>query len=84
MKALVGAFNQEKALVEAFSVIVKLYRWIVSQHYSSVSAYTLGIIWSWRAEGGGGGNYVFVVSELELSINLREISEFLVDFSLLK
>ena len=24
MKALVGAFNQEKALVEAFSVIVKL------------------------------------------------------------
>ena len=37
MKALVGAFNQEKALVGApvgaFSVIVQLHRWIVSQHY---------------------------------------------------
>ena len=26
MKALLGAFNQEKALVGAFSVIVKIYR----------------------------------------------------------
>ena len=33
MKALVGAFNKEKALVGAFSVIVQLHRWIVSQHY---------------------------------------------------
>ena len=33
MNALVGAFNQEKALVGAFSVIVQLHRWIVSQHY---------------------------------------------------
>ena len=32
MKALVGAFNQEKALVGAFSVIVQLHRLIV---YSS-------------------------------------------------
>ena len=29
MKALVGAFNQEKALVGAFSVIVQLHRLIV-------------------------------------------------------
>jgi hypothetical protein len=32
VKALVGAFNQEKALVGAFSVIVQLHRWIVLQH----------------------------------------------------
>ena len=39
MKALVGTFNQEKALEGAFSVIVKWEnrlwnRWIVLQHYS--------------------------------------------------
>ena len=34
MKALVGAFNQEKALVGAFSVIVQLHRLIDLQHYS--------------------------------------------------
>ena len=36
MKALVGAFNQEKALVGAFSVIVQLHRLIVnssSEHW---------------------------------------------------
>ena len=33
MKALVGAFNQEKALVGAFSVIVQLYRLIDLRHY---------------------------------------------------
>ena len=33
MKALEGAFNQEKTLVGAFSVIVQLHRWIV---YSTV------------------------------------------------
>ena len=33
MKALVGAFNQEKALVEAFSVIVQLHRLIDLRHY---------------------------------------------------
>ena len=36
MKALVGAFNQEKALVGAFSVIVQLHRWIGTQHYSRI------------------------------------------------
>ena len=35
MKALVGAFNQEKALVGAFSVIVQLHRLIDLRHYSS-------------------------------------------------
>ena len=34
MKALVGAFNQEKALVGAFSVIVQLHRLIDLRHYS--------------------------------------------------
>ena len=33
MKALVGAFNQEKALVGAFSVIVQLHRLIALRHY---------------------------------------------------
>ena len=35
MKALVGAFNQEKALVGAFSVIVQLHRWMVSLQCTS-------------------------------------------------
>ena len=34
MKALVGAFNQEKALVGAFSVIVQLHRLIDWRLYS--------------------------------------------------
>ena len=33
MKALVGTFNQEKALVGAFSVIVQLHRLIDLGHY---------------------------------------------------
>ena len=33
MKAVVAAFNQEKALVGAFSVIVQLHRLIDSRHY---------------------------------------------------
>ena len=33
MKALVGAFNQEKALVGAFSVIVQLHRLTDLRHY---------------------------------------------------
>ena len=37
MKALVGAFNQEKALVGAFSVIVQLHRWIDLRHYPAAS-----------------------------------------------
>ena len=36
MKALVGAFNQEKALVGAFSVIVQLHRLIDLRHYTFV------------------------------------------------
>ena len=35
MKALVGAFNQEKALVGAFSVIVQLHRLIDLRHYNT-------------------------------------------------
>ena len=38
MKALVGAFNQEKALVGAFSVIVQLHRWIDLRHYYYVAS----------------------------------------------
>ena len=34
MKALVGAFNQEKALVGAFSVIVQLF-WLIMYMYST-------------------------------------------------
>ena len=36
VKALVGAFNQEKALVGAFSVIVQLHRLIDLRHYSGL------------------------------------------------
>ena len=43
MKALVGAFNQEKALVGAFSVIVQLHRLIDLRHYLEVQG----------ADGGG-------------------------------
>ena len=32
MKAVVAAFNQEKALVGAFSLIVQLHRWIDLRH----------------------------------------------------
>ena len=37
MKALVGAFNQEKVLVGAFSVIVQLHQLIDLWHYSPPS-----------------------------------------------
>ena len=42
VKALVGAFNQEKALVGAFSVIVQLYRLIVysTTYYFTVTEHT--------------------------------------------
>ena len=38
MKAVVAAFNQEKALVGAFSVIVQLHRLIDLRHYQSQRA----------------------------------------------
>ena len=53
MKAVVAAFNQEKALVGAFSVIVQLYRLIVN---SSISSLILGHIPGinyWGTEGLG-------------------------------
>ena len=37
MKALVGAFNQEKALVGAFSVIVQLHGLIDLRHYTKAN-----------------------------------------------
>ena len=37
MKALVDTFNQEKALVGAFSVIVQLHRLIDLRHYSPLN-----------------------------------------------
>ena len=37
VKALLGAFNQEKALVGAFSVIVQLHRLIHLRHYFQLS-----------------------------------------------
>ena len=37
MKAVVAAFNQEKALVGAFSVIVQLHRLIDLRHYPALS-----------------------------------------------
>ena len=42
MKVLVGAFNQEKALVGAFSVIVQLHRLIDLRHYEGLGREKLG------------------------------------------
>ena len=62
MKALVGAFNQEKALVGAFSVIVQLHRLMDLRHYQIRLSGELGIAteevmspvttpsWSWRQD----------------------------------
>ena len=44
MKAVVAAFNQEKALVGAFSVIVQLHRLIDLRHYPVVELRMLGIV----------------------------------------
>ena len=48
MKALVGAFNQEKALIEAFSVIVKSN----CETHGSLTALFLGDV---AGEGAAGG-----------------------------
>ena len=42
MKAVVAAFNQERALVGAFSVIVQLHRLIDLRHSSAASAFNNG------------------------------------------
>ena len=55
MKALVGAFNQEKALVGAFSVIVQLHRLIDLRRYSTCTPHHLGEGRGCRSEGEGGG-----------------------------
>ena len=52
MKELVGAFNKEKALVGAFSVIVQLHRLIVyitNPHaaVSAVAAVAAVNVWTW-------------------------------------
>ena len=48
-KAVVATFNQEKALVGAFSVIVQLHQLIDLRHYSTHLTVVCG------AGGGGGG-----------------------------
>ena len=49
MKALVGAFNQEKALVGALSTIVKLSLWFICS--SNIDSFLLEV----HSQGGGGG-----------------------------
>ena len=51
MKALVGAFNLEKALVGAFSMIVQLHRLIDLRHYKIQYKFTKPEL----GAGGGGG-----------------------------
>ena len=47
MKALVGAFNQEKALVGAFSVIVQIHRLIDLRHLLGIRVISRpGLGWS--------------------------------------
>ena len=64
MKAVVAAFNQEKALVGAFSVITNLricFRWNFLKHYSSytgtdghlVSGFLAGGVDSCQGDSGG-------------------------------
>ena len=53
MKALVGAFNQEKALAGAFSVIVQLHRLIV---YNTPRLTGLTLVAGGEAPGGDGGD----------------------------
>ena len=48
MKALVGAFSQEKALVGAFSVIVQLHRLIVYSYTLHLHTVFAGIVFSDR------------------------------------
>ena len=55
MKALVGAFNQENALVGAFSVIVQLHRLIDLRHYYlliSTAAGTIPLSTQWQSSRG--------------------------------
>ena len=52
MKALVGAFNQEKALVGAFSVIVETY--CETDGSSAALVWTRLAVWR-ELDGGGGG-----------------------------
>ena len=59
MKAVVAAFNQEKALVGASSVIVQLHRLIDLRHYSGHTGYLL----SQRAE-----------AEVEISPNIPNMT----------
>ena len=64
MKALVGAFNQEKALVGAFSVIVQLHRLIDLRHYKLF----MTVVLSPRVDR--------VKNDLKLSLTLRISSLF--------
>ena len=62
MKALVGAFNQEKALVGAFSVIVQLNRLIDLRHYrgddgGSLAAPPRSPAHTGHSEDGGDGGH---------------------------
>ena len=59
MKALVGAFNQEKALVGAFSVIVQLHRLIDLRHYLKAGERCwAGLGWLWRTNLDWAGTHV--------------------------
>ena len=53
MKAVVAAFNQEKALVGAFSVIVQLHRLIDLRHYPGLAG---GWPAGWLLAAGGEGD----------------------------
>ena len=69
MKALVGAFNQEKALVGAFSVIVQLHRLTDLRHYFKPSNYAPTTIyfvsgWDWEDHGLGEAKSAFGIVKL--------------------
>ena len=63
MKALVGAFNQEKALVGAFSVIVQIHRLTDLRHYLSPSPRLVARV-SWSR--GSAENGIFFVTKTDL------------------
>ena len=54
---LVGTFNQEKALVGAFSVIIQLCRWIFATVNLGLATNTTNTtVMSQHGPGGGSGN----------------------------
>ena len=84
MKVVVAVFNQEKALVGAYSVIIQLHRLIDLRHYSvestaMVSPDEEGVV---VVGGGAGGRRLQLLQLLDHKLGLNnQISHFMVVIS---